>query len=155
MTALTADRNTEYSLGDLLSVPVAAGQTVYGGSIVCLNAAGYAVPGADTDGLLVVGVATARADNSAGSDGDASVVVRRRGRFRFESASALDQSALGARVYVADDQTVAAVNDVANDVPAGVIDRVEADGAAWVAIDAEVLSGRTWNAPSPTTTAAA
>ncbi len=107
MTALTMDRNTEYSLGDLLSVPVAASTRIFAGSLVCVGADGYAVPAADTAGLLFAGVATAQADNRTGDDGDLSVVVRRRGRFRFASGSALDQSSLGDKVYAVDDQTVA------------------------------------------------
>jgi hypothetical protein len=153
MSILTSDRNTEYSLGDLLSVPVAASTRIFAGSLVCVNALGYAVPAADTAGLLFAGVATAQADNRTGGLGALSVVVRRRGRFRFNSASALDQSALGARVYAADDQTVAVAGDVANDVPVGVIDKVESAGNGWVSIDAAVLAGRGWTTPVTTTTA--
>ncbi len=154
MTSLSSDRNTEYSLGDLLSIPVAAGETIYAGAMVCVDADGYAVPAADTAGLLFAGVATARTDNASGADGDVSVVVRRRGRFHFASASALDQSALGAQVCASDDQTVAVAADVSNDVVVGVIDRVEDSASAWVAIDAAALGGRAWSAPTTTTTAA-
>jgi hypothetical protein len=154
MTALTADRNTEYSLGDLLSVPVAAGEQIFAGSLVCLNASGYAVPAADVAGLLFAGVATAQADNRTGQDGDVNVVVRRRGRFRFDSLSLLDQSARGARVYAVDDQTVAAADDVTNDIPVGVVDRVAAAGSAWIAVDCAVLAGKAWSAPTTTTAGA-
>jgi len=154
MTALSSDRNTEYSLGDLLSVPVAAGERIFAGSLVCVNTAGYGVPAADTAGLLFAGVATAQADNRTGSDGELSVVVRRRGRFRFDCASALDQSAVGAQVYAVDDQTVAAESDVSNSVAVGVIDRAESSGNGWVSIDAAVLAGRAW-APTTTTTSGA
>jgi hypothetical protein len=142
MTALTMDRNTEYSLGDLLSVPVAASTCIFAGSLVCLNASGYAVPAADTAGLLFAGVATAQADNSGGVDGDLSVVVRRRGRFRFGSASSLDQSSVGEKAYASDDQTVALAAGVSNSIAAGVIDRVESSSSGWVSIDAAVLAGR-------------
>ena len=142
MTALTMDRNTEYSLGDLLSVPVAASTRIFAGSLVCLNATGYAVPGADTDGLLFAGVATAQADNRTGDDGDLNVVVRRRGRFRFGSSSALTQASVGEKVYADDDQTVALVGDVSNSVAVGVIDKVESSSNGWVSIDAAVLAGR-------------
>ncbi len=151
MTALTSDRNTEYSLGDLLSMPVAAGARVFAGALVCSNADGYAVRASDTAGLVFEGVATAQADNRTGADGDVRVVVRRRGRYLLDSASALDQSALGAQVYAADDHTVAAAADVTNTVAVGVIDRVEAADECWVSIDAAVLAGRAWTA----TTAAA
>lgn len=142
MTALTMDRNTEYSLGDLLSVPVAASTRIFAGSLVCVGADGYAVPAADTAGLLFAGVATAQADNRAGDDGDLSVVVRRRGRFRFASGSALDQSSLGDKVYAVDDQTVALAAGVSNSVAVGVIDKVESAGSGWISIDTAVLAGR-------------
>jgi len=156
MTALTQDRNTEYSLGDLLAIPVAAGEEIFAGSLVCSSGAGYAVPAADTAGLKFEGVATENVDNSGGSDGDLSVVVRRRGRYRFGSSSALDQSALGAKVYAVDDQTVSAdAEDVTNDVLVGLIDRVEAASDCWISIDCAVLDGRAWTEPTtaaPTTT---
>jgi len=154
MAALTSDRNTEYSLGDLLSIPVAAETRIFAGSLVCSNADGYAVPAADTAGLVFEGVATAQADNRNGADGDLSVVVRRRGRYRLDCASALDQSALSAQVYAEDDQTVAVAGDVDNDVAVGVIDKVEGAGDCWVSIDAAVLAGKSWS-PATTTTAAA
>jgi hypothetical protein len=142
MTALTSDRNTEYSLGDLLSVPVAAGTTIYAGSLVALDADGHAVPAADTAGLTLAGVAIARVDNSAGADGALNVIVRRRGRYRLASASALTQASLGSSVYAADDQTVALGADVVNNVAAGVIDKVEGAADCWVSIDAAALAGR-------------
>ena len=150
MTILTSDRNTEYSLGDLLSVPVAASTRIFAGSLVCVNAGGFAVPAADAAGLLFAGVATARADNRTGGNGALSVVVRRRGRFRLNSASVLDQSALGARACAADDQTVAVADHTTHDVAVGVIDKVESADSAWVSIDAAVLAGRTWSAPTTT-----
>lgn len=155
MAALTADRNTEYSLGDLLSMPVAAAEHIFAGALVCTDAEGYAVPAADTAGLVFQGVATAQADNRNGNDGDVSVVVRRRGRYRFDSASSLDQSALSAQVYAADDQTVAAADDVTNDVAVGVIDKVESAGLCWVSVDAAVLAGKSWSPAAATTTTTA
>ncbi len=155
MAALTSDRNTEYSLGDLLSIPVAAETRIFAGSLVCSNADGYAVPAADTAGLVFEGVATAQADNRNGADGDLNVVVKRRGRYRLDCASALDQSALSAQVYAEDDRTVAVAGDVDNDVAVGVIDKVEGAGDCWVSIDAAVLAGKSWSPATTTTTAAA
>ncbi|MCD6416735.1 MAG: hypothetical protein J7M08_08590 [Planctomycetes bacterium] len=153
MATLTSDRSTEYSLGDLLSIPVAGSTCIYAGSLVCVNAAGYAVPAADTAGLLIAGVATAQCDNGAGSDGDLSVVVRRRGRYRFNYRGALTQDAQGAKVYAADDQTVDDGAGVTNDILVGVIDKVEGAGECWLSIDAAVLAGKTWAEPTTTTAA--
>jgi len=153
MTALTQDRNTEYSLGDLLAIPVAAGSQIFAGSLVCSNTSGYAVPAADTAGLKFEGVATELVDNSGGADGDVSIVVRRRGRYRYGCLSDLDQSALGASVCAVDDQTVSAdAAETTNDVAVGVIDKIEAAHDCWVSIDDAVLTGRSWT--EPTTTAA-
>ena len=152
MTALTSDRNTEYSLGDLLAIPVAAGERIFAGSLVCADADGYAVPAEDAAGLAFQGVATSQADNSSGDDGDKSVVVRRRGRYRLAYSGALTQAALGAKVYAVDDQTVDAANGISHSVLAGVIDRVEGPGDCWVSIDAAVLAGKAWDEPTTTTT---
>ncbi len=47
MAPLTQDRNTEYSLGDLLAIPVAGETRIFAGSLVCSNGSGYAVPASD------------------------------------------------------------------------------------------------------------
>ena len=153
MTALTQDRKTDYSLGDLLAIPVAAGETIYTGSLVCTNPEGYAVPAADSAGYTFEGVATERADNSDGSDGDVTVVVRRRGRYRFACASNLGQAAMSGEVCVADDQTVADDSDVLNSVACGRIGRIEAGGDVWISIDHYTQAGKTWSPPTTTTTA--
>lgn len=154
MTALTADRNTEYSLGDLLAIPVAADTRIYAGSLVCSNSGGYAVPADDASGFVFEGVATEQVDNRDGADGDLSVVVRRRGRYRFACKTNLNQSALSAAVYAVDDQTVSAdAAEVTNDVPVGVIDRVESSSDCWISIDCAVLKGKSWTEPTTTTVA--
>ena len=156
MAALTHDRNTQYSLGDLLAIPVGGGEQIFTGSLVCSNANGYAVPAEDAAGYKFEGVATERADNRLGSDGDMSVVVRRRGRFRFACLSILNQSALGAAVYAADDQTLAAdAAEVTNDIGVGVIDKVEGTHDCWISIDEAVLKGKEWTEPTTTTVAPA
>ena len=119
------------------------------------RAAGYAVPAADTAGLTFEGVATDQADNSAGSSGDVSVVVRRRGRYRFASASALGQSSISGEVCVSDDQTVADESDVTHDVVCGRIDRVLSAGECWMSIDYYASKGKAWTPATTTTTTAA
>lgn len=151
MAALTSDRNTEYSLGDLLAIPVAGSTRIFSGSLVCVNAGGYAVPAADTAGYVFAGVATSQVDNRNGSNGDLSVIVRRRGRYLLDYQGILTQAGLAARVYVADDQTVDAANGVTNDVQVGVVARVESGSECWVDLDAAVLAGRAWDEPTTTT----
>lgn len=86
MMALTKDHNTTRKENDLASYGVAADVKIFAGSMVCLNAAGYAVPGTDTAGLRFVGVAREYVDNTAGANGDKSVLVRRDGIFDFAAA---------------------------------------------------------------------
>jgi len=155
MAALTSDRNTEYSLGDLLAIPVAAGERIFAGALVCTDADGYAVPAADTAGLTFEGVATAQADNRNGADGDLSVVVRRRGRYKLDYQGSLTQAAMSARVYAVDDHTVDAANGVTNDVPVGRIDKTDGTGECWVYVDAAVQAGKAWDEPAATTTTTA
>lgn len=147
MAALTQDRSTDYSLGDLLAIPVAAGTRIFAGSLVCSNGSGYAVPADDAAGYVFEGVATAQADNTDGSDGDVTVVVRRRGRFKFDSVESLDRGAQSAQVYASDDHTVAAdAASVTNDIAVGVLDKVEGSDECWVSVDVDVLNTRNWSA---------
>jgi hypothetical protein len=147
MAGLTGDRNTEYSLGDLLSIPVAAGARIFGGALVCTDAGGYAMPAKDAPGLTFQGIATAQVDNRSGADGAVRVVVRRRGRYRLDCSSTVRQAAMSAWVYALDDHTVAPAHHTANGVPVGVIDRPENSEECWVSIDAAVLQGNPWPTP--------
>lgn len=106
MTALTADRETEFDLNAIRSYPVAATTQIFLGSMVCHNAAGDAVPAADTAGLVFVGIASEGVDNSAGAAGDLRVKVRRDGQHELVAAglAATDEDA---KLFATDDQTVA------------------------------------------------
>ena len=135
MAALTKARATKRyagTTGVLLSYGVAASTTIYAGALVALNAAGHAVPAADTAGLKVVGVAeeTVKSGTTAGGD---KVLVRRGAVYAFENAAganALAAGDLATVCYVADDQTVQDTG-AANDVKAGVLLNLDDDGA-WV-----------------------
>lgn len=133
MTALTQDRNTLRREGQLLEPPVAAATKIYGGSIVAINAAGYAVPGATATTLKAAGVAEQRADNSAGAAGDIRVRVRK-GPHVFANSTSTDAIALtdiGADCYIVDDQTVAKTNGTNTRSVAGKVFDVDA-GGVWV-----------------------
>lgn len=106
--ALTRDRATSYREGIEIEYPVAAVK-IYAGSMVCLNAAGYAAPAADTVNFKFAGVALEQVDNSLGSPGDKIIRVRRPGVFEFK-ASNIAQSDVGKQMYVVNDETF----DVAN-----------------------------------------
>lgn len=105
MTALSSDRQTPYREGGELDFAVAANAKIYAGSLVMLNAAGYAVPGADTAGCKFVGVASENIDNTGGANGDKRIRARRKGVYRF-AASGMAITDIGASVNISDDQTV-------------------------------------------------
>lgn len=104
MPAATADRKTPYREGVEIEYPVAASTKIYAGTMVCVNASGYAVPAANSANLKFVGVAMQQVDNSTGSNGDRVVRVRREGVFEF-NASSIAQSMVGDDMYIVDDTT--------------------------------------------------
>lgn len=135
MAALSADRNTPIRTAEDFEFPVAASTLIYAGSLVCINASSLATKGAVATTLKAVGIATERADNSAGLASAIRVKVRR-GCFRFANSTAGDLIALadiGADCYIVDDQTVAKTNGSATRSVAGKIRDVDADGV-WVQI---------------------
>lgn len=125
------DRNTPMKKGELVAVPVAAGAVIDGGTLVAVNATGFAVPAAGTAGLTVVGVADERMDNTGGADGAAVCRVRRGWIFLFsnDSAGAVTQALFGKPVFVKDAGTVTKTGSVA----AGRCLGVDAEGV-WVEV---------------------
>ena len=126
MTALSAPRVLRRSGSQavsmrLKSAPVAASTIIYGGSIVAINQAGYAVPASADPTLFVVGVAVATADNSAGAAADVLVDIER-GVFSMNnssSTSALTDNDIGRVCYAADDNTVARITAIGTLPPVG------------------------------------
>lgn len=112
MAALTGPRtNGRVRSTGYETAPVkGGGTTIWAGSLVCLDANGYAVPGSLLGTLTVLGIAEETVVN-AGADGAKSVTVR-------TSAGEVDHFLLndgtnpctiahvGKTVYVMDDQTV-------------------------------------------------
>ncbi|MCG3177427.1 MAG: hypothetical protein MOGMAGMI_02401 [Candidatus Omnitrophica bacterium] len=134
MTALTAARNTPERAGDVVGYPVKASVKPILGGIAVLNA-GYAAPGTTATGLIAIGRFEETVDNTAGSNGDVSVQVKR-GTFKFGNSSAGDliaQADVGADCYIVDDQTVAKTSATNTRSVAGKIIAVDADGV-WVKI---------------------
>lgn len=136
MAPLTKDRNTPQSLGDRRSAGVAATAILFAGSMICRNAAGFTVSGATATGLVGIGVAQARADNSAGADGDETVLYEA-GIWQFANSAGGDEitdAEVGDLCFVVDDQTVAKTSATSTRSPAGIIDHVDATGV-WVRFD--------------------
>jgi len=131
--ALTSDRNTPRRDGTEFNLGVAASTKIYGGSIACRNAGGYAVPGSTATTLKALGMATQQVDNSAGADGAKKVQIRK-GTFRFANSAAGDLITIvdiGNDCYIVDDQTVAKTNGTNTRSVAGKVHDVDADGG-WV-----------------------
>jgi len=121
MTALRADKQILRQEGNELDFPVAASQTIYAGALVCVNANGYALPGADTANLIFQGIALEQKDNSSGSNGDLDVVLQRRGLIKVILDTAISQANVGDNVFLVDDQTVDLTANVDNNIFCGII----------------------------------
>jgi len=135
MTALTEDKSLQYTEGVELAFEVSAADTIYGGSFVCVAADGYAVPGADTAGLIFQGVATEQVDNSGGSDGDEQVVLRRRGLIKALLDTAITIANVGDNVFLVDDQTVDITAYTTHDIFCGIIAGYIDTTHAWIDIE--------------------
>jgi len=133
MAALTQDRATPYREGIEIEFPVAAATKIYAGSLVCANAQGFAIPGADTAGLKFLGVALEQVDNTSGGDGAKVLRLRRRGVFEFNAAS-ITQTMVGDPMYVKDDNTFDDAAGTTNDIKAGVLVKYVTDTKGWIDI---------------------
>lgn len=134
--ALTADRDTRQYAGDVRDGQVAASTLIYAGALLMRNAAGYVVEGQAATGLVGIGRAEERVDNSGGANGGATVRYRP-GVFRFANSAGGDEitiAEIGDLAWAVDDQTVAATDGSASRSPAGVIEDVDAQGV-WVRVD--------------------
>lgn len=133
MAALTAPRSTIARTGDLREPPVKGATKIWQGSMVAIDATGYAVPAAAVAAHKVIGRAEDTYDNTAGADGAIRARIRT-GIYRWANSSAGDLIAaadIGATAYVVDDQTVAKTSATNTRPAAGVIFDVDADGV-WI-----------------------
>lgn len=143
MTALSQDRNTPQSAGDLREGAVAASQLIYAGAIVMRNASGYLVKASAATALIGAGRAEARADNSAGSAGDLTLRFRA-GTYRFANSASGDLitiADIGKPCFAVDDQTVAKTDGSGARSIAGFVDQVDTLGV-WVRFDE--AAARSW-----------
>ncbi|MBG6160537.1 hypothetical protein IWQ54_000187 [Labrenzia sp. EL_195] len=133
MPPLTTDRRTQERNGDVREYPVKASTTIYAGAMVALDATGHAVPFSTATGLVSLGRAESRLDNSGGIDG--AVTGRfKAGIFRFDNSAAADQitsADIGADCYAVDDQTVAKTDGTGTRSVAGKVFDVDTVGV-WV-----------------------
>lgn len=136
MAALSKDRNTPRLEGDILRGTVAAATTIFAGALVMRNAAGDLIEGQTATGLVGVGRAEERVDNSAGSAGDLTCDYRP-GIYPFANSAGADEitkADIGALAYAVDDQTVAKTDGSSSRSPAGVVVMIDTAGV-WVRLD--------------------
>lgn len=104
---------------------VAAGQEIRQGTMVALNASGYAVPASKAAGLVIAGVAQERTDNRLGEDGTEVVAVRR-GAFVMGNDKTIKPTDLLKTAYMSDATTLTLTAEGSSVV--GVILEVADDG---------------------------
>ena len=132
--ALTSDKQIERTDGVQIAFPVNGTSKIYAGALVCVDADGYLVPGADTAGLIFQGIAMQQRDNASGDDGDQLCVVRRRGLVKCAIAAAT-QANIGDSVFLVDDETVGLAATTTNDIYCGIIAGFVDATHVWVDIE--------------------
>jgi hypothetical protein len=144
MAALTADVQRMHTVHQpqFLPLPVKGGARIFLNAITCTDANGLAVPGANTAGLRVQGVAWKSFDNTAGADGTLGdtfsafgavrfVEVDSQGEWEFTFTGAVPKP--GDNAFVVDDNTVAAATS--NSILLGRFTRPGSPGKWFVDVD--------------------
>jgi hypothetical protein len=130
MVAQTQARMTDERSGDVRSIPVKAGVTIYQGSMVAILA-GVAIAAIESAAINCLGRAESTVTGGA-ADGDVRIAVKA-GVFQFanDAGDPIAASDIGANCYAADDQTVSKTDNAGARSVAGSIFDVDADGV-WV-----------------------
>lgn len=132
MTALAAAAQRQHrGLAKTLPVPVAADAVIYKGAIVCIDGDGFAIPGADTAAIQVIGIAAETIDNTGGSDGDKTVEVEYDCIYLF-AATSITQAMLGDLMVIVDDNTVDDAAGATNDISVGRLIEFVSTTSGWV-----------------------
>ena len=118
----TEDINTPRQEGIFRNYPIKASTTLYVGALVAIDATGFAVNGADTAGLIHVGIAQNNGhslDNSGGSSGDLNVSVDNSSDFLIEFGGTATQADVGVLAYAVNNDSVDLVGVTTNDILVG------------------------------------
>jgi hypothetical protein len=124
MTAATADINRRSklnSVGGIRQFPIATNTRIFKGTLVALNAAGYAIPATDTTGLFIVGVAEESVNNNPGANAARTIQVSYDREYSFTHDGTLSQASVGQMATVLDDSTISIAATTTNDIPVGTI----------------------------------
>lgn len=118
----------ELPTGAFITLGLAAAAVIPAGTLVARNAAGDAVPAGNTAGITVIGRAEADSDNTGGSAGDTTVLVKR-GCFRFDNSatSTVTKAALGKPAFAESGKIIRLAAE-SNKVVAGIVVLIEDDG---------------------------
>lgn len=104
--AVTANQLTKRQDGCKRSYPVEESTRIYQGTLVYLNAAGYACDVTATGVNGFVGIAVNEADNTSGADGAINVEVWTEGDFELVGAGTYSQANVGDIVYGDDNYAI-------------------------------------------------
>lgn len=143
MTAMSSDRDPGLRAGgakpDLFPVdlPVAASVVCYAGAIAAVDTSGNARPGRTSASDKILGIFTARVDNSAGTAGAKRTRGIRRGIASFKNAAgdALTAANINGAAYVHDDQTFGATSNTGARVQGGIFKGFDPDISGNVLIE--------------------
>jgi len=136
--AATSNQNTPSKTIGMFEYPVDGGSHIYKGTMVCVNASGFAVPAADTSGFSnVVGVADEEVDASNDSDGVKKIRVVYGRAFRF-AATGITQAMVGTTMLVKSDVEVD--NSSSNNIKAGMLIGFISTTEGWVFIGAPLIT---------------
>lgn len=115
MAAATKPRMGQVKEGGWRSFKVKAGVRIWGGTMVAVDATGFAIPAATATGLKIVGRAERTVDNRDGTDGakvvsvEQSVADNKDFRFLNDTGTPIVQADVLKDAYAVDDQTLSAV----------------------------------------------
>lgn len=130
MAATTLDRNTKKRMIQRqIVLTLAASTTIPIGVMVATNGSGLAVNASDTAGLTMQGISCQAASTAAG---DTKIVVERCVP-NMGNDGTITTANVGQLATVLDNQTVSLAATTTNDIGAGFIEEVDADGV-WIAM---------------------
>lgn len=131
MAALSADRVTQQRTGDIVSLPIAASVTCYGGAMAVVTATGTVRPAiVDGSAPTCKGLGRFRYQCTALADVTAEVET---GIFLWnnDAADPVTVASINTVCFASDDQTVAATSATNTRTPVGIVVSVESAGV-WV-----------------------
>lgn len=133
MAALTDTKEVNEKAARRIQYPVAAGEVIYRGAMVMINAAGYLKPAQAEVDAVFAGMAMETVDNSNGVDGALEGDVLTDGLHQL-AGSGFSQADVKSSVYASDDQTVSTVQGV-NEPLIGKIEQVVSATEVYVRLE--------------------